>query len=291
MTANAKNGLLLADKQWDNRYLRNSSSILVLNLMPTRKETERQFLSAFNDLTGNFELTFLYPKSHHFKGISKKIVEKTYNSLDQISENHYDGLIITGAPVETLPFSQVDYWNELLKIIDWSRSHVKEVLYECWAAQAGLFYDFEIRKYQLPKKLFGIFDATFISKDSKITQGFENGGILRMPQSRHTQIALNADELPIGLKITATSKKTGPIILESSKFHSTYVSGHPEYSQETLAKEYFRDVNKGLNIEKPENYFLNEDNTKINYSWRATSLKIYQNWANKFVSQKAELSI
>ncbi|GHP14614.1 homoserine O-succinyltransferase [Lentilactobacillus fungorum] len=291
MTVNALNGFNLANGKWQNQPLKNSLSILVLNLMPNKQITELQFLSGFNDCQRDIQLTFMYPATHHFKGVPKKLVAKNYVNLDQVANQHFDGLIITGAPIETLPFEQVDYWPELLKIIDWAKSHVSEQLYECWAAQAGLYHDFRITKHLLPTKLFGIYQATKVDHESPLARGFSAGGVIRMPQSRHTESSLDEAHLPAGLTVIASSAETGAMILTASEKHTTYVTGHPEYQARTLADEYERDLNKHLPIQLPSNYFKDPLVGEIDYSWRDASTRFYDNWTQLLAIKKVGLSI
>ncbi|KRK87841.1 Homoserine O-succinyltransferase [Lentilactobacillus sunkii DSM 19904] len=291
MTANALNGFLNAEQKWNHHEVTNPLSILVLNLMPTRENTEQQFLTRFSEISTDAELTFMYPQSHHFRGTSREDIERDYVCLDQIRDFHYDGLIVTGAPVETLPFNQVDYWNEIETIIDWARTHCTECLYECWAAQACLFHDFGIRKHQLISKLFGIFPADKINPASEIAQGFVGPEQLRMPQSRHTSIVLDEDDLPADLLVDVSSVETGPIILSSAKRHSTYITGHPEYSEGTLALEYYRDLYEQMPIRLPRNYFIDQDSGTVDYSWKSSSIQIYDNWTKIIEKKKVGLSI
>lgn len=273
MAANATNGLLLADQQWHNQNLLNPRRILVLNLMPTKKTTESQFLHQFASLKQDTELTFIYPASHSFKTCSRELIAENYRTFSQIKKQFYDGLIITGAPVEQFDFHQVDYWQEFEKICDWGKRHTSGILFECWAAQAALFHDFAIKKRLLKPKLFGIYSST----DHRFI----------MPQSRRSESIIDKNNLPKDLKITADSK-VGPLILRSELFHSTYITGHPEYQKDTLAKEYFRDLDKGLKINKPVNYF--KADKQINYCWRNSSNLIYQSWLNSlslFQNKKA----
>lgn len=291
MTANALNGFLNAGQKWINHDVTNPLSILVLNLMPTRENTEHQFLTRFNEISTDAELTFMYPQSHHFRGTSREAIERDYVCLDQIKDLHFDGLIVTGAPVETLPFNQVDYWNEIKTIIDWSRTHVTECLYECWAAQACLFHDFGIRKHQLISKLFGIFTAEAVDSESPIARGFGAGGLLKMPQSRHTGIVLDEDHLPDGLTVDVSSSEAGPFILSAQGIHSTYITGHPEYSEGTLALEYYRDMYEQMPIRLPKNYFIDQDSGTVDYSWKNSSIQIYENWTRIIEKKKVGLSI
>ncbi|WP_283679756.1 homoserine O-succinyltransferase [Lentilactobacillus sp. Marseille-Q4993] len=282
MTANAKNGLLAADGKWQNNNLKDPLSILVLNLMPTKRTTERQFLSTFDFMDRDVELTFLYPRTHHFKTVSKEDIERCYCCLDDVCNEHFDGMITTGAPVETLAFSRVDYIQELKQIFDWAETHVTERLYECWAAQAELFLEFGVEKRQLPNKLFGIYGPDKVDVTSPLLNGL--GGNFKMPQSRNTAAVCSS---PIeGVKVVASSEQTGPIILRDDDSQETFFTGHPEYTAETLLLEYHRDLNKGIKINKPENYFVGNDEEQIDYSWRTTSLQLYNNWINLIKNTK-----
>ncbi|EEI70879.1 homoserine O-acetyltransferase/O-succinyltransferase family protein [Lentilactobacillus hilgardii] len=291
MTANATNGFLHAENQWTNQKLTHPVSILILNLMPTRRDAEFQFLSGFNHLDSDVDITFMYPYTHHFKGTSREKIEADYVCWNQIADRYYDGLIITGSPVEKLPFKQVDYWDELQKIIKWGKTHVKQQLHECWAAQAGLYLDYGIQKRLLPNKLFGIFTAVSVDHDSPLARGFGAGGLLRMPQSRHTEIILDETNLPGDLKVIATAPQSGPMILSSNTYHTTYVTGHPEYQEKTLANEYYRDRYKNLPINPPVNYFSDPVSGTVNYSWKDASKKLYKNWTHLLVDKKVGISL
>ncbi len=286
MTANAVNGFLHTERKWINKNIISPFSILVLNLMPTRKKTELQFLSAFNNLGYDVKITFMYACTHHFKGISKDKVQKNYVCFKKIKKQTFDGLIITGAPVEKIPFKEVDYWQELKKIMEWAQAHVKQKLYECWAAQAGLFYHFGIRKSLLPFKVSGIFTADKIKNNSFLINKLDAGGLLRMPQSRFTKIILNKDHLPGDLDIIVDSSQVGPMILFSKNKHTIYITGHPEYGKNTLAQEYDRDQKKNLPISPPLNYFMEKKTKKINFSWQDSAKKIYQNWLDLIADKK-----
>lgn len=291
MTANAINGFLHAEKKWQNHQVNNPVTILVLNLMPTKRDTEYQFLTNFNRLDTDVTLTFMYPYSHQFKGTSRRAIEADYVCWNQIADRYYDGLIITGAPIEKLAFHQVDYFDELKQIIQWGHSHVKQQLHECWAAQAGLFLDFGIQKHLLPHKLFGIFTATQVNHESPLARGFGAGGLLKMPQSRHTEVILDDRHLPADLTLIATAPQSGPIVLSSDRYQTTYVTGHPEYQEKTLANEYYRDLAKNLPITLPLNYFSDPVRGSVDYSWRDASKKLYENWTHLLVDKKVGLSI
>lgn len=285
MTANAKNGFLLSSGQWQNHYLNNPVSIVVVNLMPTKEITERQFLESFNQLTQDVELTFLYPATHHFKNVSFSTIAKAYVSLAEIENYSFDGLIITGAPVEQLAFQQVDYWEEFRTICDWAERHTKQSLLECWAALGGLYNDYQINKHQLSQKIFGIYQATGINKCNQLAKHFTNQQLV-IPQSRHSNPSVDPENLPDDLQIVAENNEIGPLIYHSPVKHRTYITGHPEYEADTLAQEYYRDLKKRLPIQEPRNYFSNRNTGEIKYSWRKSSTQIYQNWLNTFTQQK-----
>lgn len=276
ISANARNGLALANGCWHNHRQECPVRLLVLNLMPTKVTTELQFLKQFDRLDRDVELIFLYPTSHRFKGTATAVIRQHYASLAQVASEHFAGLIITGAPVEKLPFSQVDYWPELGKIITWAHRHVRETLLECWAAQAGLYLDFAIPKRRLAQKLFGVFSADRVAVDTDLGRGLVARA--SMPQSRHSTSVIDRRHLPGDLQIIADSAVAGPFILRSAAVHHTYITGHPEYDRDTLAKEYARDRQRKEGIQVPQHYF--DKNGEINYSWNPTAQLIYQNWLN-----------
>ncbi|WP_048000251.1 homoserine O-acetyltransferase/O-succinyltransferase family protein [Lactiplantibacillus herbarum] len=278
MTVTAVNGLLRSRGQWINSApIARSLRILILNLMPNKAETERQFLNRFAAGTTDVAVTFMYPSSHHFKSLPAEVIAQNYVTLAAIKNQYFDGLIITGAPVETLPFANVDYWDELLAIIAWAQQHVHQTLFECWAAQAGLYAQFDIEKQHLVHKIFGIYAATSVDSRALIMDGLSAGGLLKMPQSRHTELVLPAD-LPRGLHVVAANEQIGPLILTAPTQRAVYVTGHPEYGRQTLADEYDRDRRRGLPIQLPEHYFEHGESAEIDYSWRAASCRLYQNW-------------
>ena len=273
MTANAKNGFLEAYQEWQNVRLSNPVNILMLNLMPTKKTTERQFLKAFNHMKQDVSLTFAYPASHSFKNTSAALMAKSYTKFSEASKNNYDALIITGTPIETLTFDQVDYWQEFKQIIAWSHHHVKQSLFECWAAQAALAVEFNIKKVNLDEKTFGIYSATEIDKESPLVTGIRKKKELKIPQSRHTTI-----EHFSGVKVVASNAEIGPMILHAPQINQTYLTGHPEYEADTLEVEYKRDLNKKEQILAPKNYF--DGDGRIRYTWQNSRQLIYQNWLN-----------
>lgn len=211
MTANALNGFLYSNGKWNNCYLQDPASILIFNLMPNKEETEKQFLKCFNQLNRDVEITFLFPVTHFFKSISFSTISRYYASYDEIVGSSYDGLIVTGAPVEKLSFVDVDYWEEFQMISSWATRHTNQSLFECWAALGGLFNDYQIPMKHLPHKIFGIYNSTDISKGSDLTKGFTKDSFF-IPQSRHSTIGIRNDSLSQGLEIIANNDQIGLIL-------------------------------------------------------------------------------
>jgi len=288
MTVTVVNGLLKAQQQWLNQPAgARAMRILILNLMPTKLTTERQFLQRFAALNEDVTVTFMYPATHHFKSVPRALVAKNYVTLAEVADQQFDGLIVTGAPVEQLRFEAVDYWQEFETIVTWAQTHVTNTLFECWAAQAGLYAQFNIRKQLVAQKIFGIFQATTVNAQSRLLHGLQERGSLKMPQSRHTQLDLPAD-LPADLQVVAANDEIGPLILTSPQQKAVYVTGHPEYEAETLANEYFRDRRKQLPIKLPQHYFADQTLQKIRYNWQSASCQLYENWLGSLKLAKVE---
>lgn len=289
MAVIATNGLLKAQHDWiDDELQTDPLQILILNLMPTKLETERQFLQRFAAVDQDVAVTFMYPTRHHFKTVARAAVVENYVSIDQVVDQSFDGVIITGAPVEQLPFEDVDYWHEFVAISDWAHRHASQTLYECWAAQAGLYQDFDIPKYDLPQKAFGIYSATTVDDHSPLMSGLSAGGLLKMPQSRHTALDLPA-QLPADLQVVAANAEVGPLVLTSSEQRAVYVTGHPEYAADTLTREYHRDRRQHRRVPVPQHYFEQSDATVVNYSWPDASRRFYQNWLASLTLTKVGL--
>lgn len=289
MAVIATNGLLKAQHQWvDDELSTDPLQLLILNLMPTKRETERQFLRRFSAVDQDVAVTFMYPTRHHFKTVSRTAIVENYVSIDQVVDQTFDGVVITGAPVEQLPFEDVDYWNEFVAINDWAHRHASQTLYECWAAQAGLYQDFDIPKYELPQKISGIYTATAIDKHSTLMSGLSAGGLLKMPQSRHTALDLPAT-LPADLRVVAANAEVGPLVLTAPSQRAVYVTGHPEYTADTLAREYYRDRRKQLTVPVPQHYFQSPESTVVNYNWPDASRRFYQNWLASLTLTKVGL--
>ena len=254
--------------------------IAIVNLMPTKIETETQLLRLLSNTPLQINITFVQTASHVSKNTSKSHMEKFYKTYDDIKDQKFDGMIITGAPVEHLEFEEVEYWDELKKIFDFAESNSTSTIYICWAAQASLYYHYGIKKHSLAEKLFGIFPNKKLVKFEPLLNGVDD--TFYIPHSRHTHIEtkdiLNNEDL-IAL---AYSYEAGVSILKSKDNKKIFITGHIEYDKFTLKNEYERDLNKGLPINEPKNYFFGND---VNVIWRSTAYIIYSNWLNYYVYQ------
>ena len=264
--------------------------ILLLNLMPKKIETETQFARLLGNTPLQVEMEMMYTTSHKSKNTSEEHLLAFYKTFDEIKDNKYDGMIITGAPVENMEFEEVEYWDELCKIMEWSKSHVTSTFHICWGAQAGLYYHYGIQKHPLPKKCFGVYPHKVDYKRSILFRGFDE--TFMAPQSRHTTVYAEEIKKVKGLKILASSKETGVYAVSTSKGKQIFVTGHSEYDKDTLKNEYLRDKEKGLEIDIPKNYFPNDDPSKEPIvSWRAHANLLFSNWLNYFVYQTTPYDI
>ncbi len=258
--------------------------ILILNLMPTKIETETQFARLLGNSPLQVHLEFLHTRSHVAKNVSAEHLFTFYKTFDEIKAKKYDGMVITGAPVEHLPFEQVEYWDELCQIMEWSKTHVHSTLHICWGAQAGLYYHFGVRKYPLPKKLFGVFPHRVEYKNPILLRGFDE--VFMVPHSRHTTVRREDIEAIPELKIAAGSEEAGVYAVFTAGGHQVFLTGHSEYDPDTLKREYERDKALGLPIAVPKNYFPNDDDTQPPIvSWRGHAHLLFSNWLNYFVYQ------
>ena len=258
--------------------------IALLNLMPTKIATETQFSRLLGNSPLQVELELLHTSSHKAKNVSEEHLISFYKTFDEIKENFYDGLIITGAPVEHMPFEEVEYWKELCEIMEWSKTHAHSTLHICWGAQAGLYYHYGINKHTLDRKLFGVFPHTVEYKKSILFRGFDD--VFMVPQSRHTTVYREDIEAVPELKILASSEECGVYAVRSKQGRQIFITGHSEYDAETLKNEYVRDVGLGRPIDVPKNYFENNDPEKAPVvSWRAHANLLFSNWLNYFVYQ------
>jgi homoserine O-succinyltransferase/O-acetyltransferase len=258
--------------------------IAILNLMPTKIVTETQILRLLGNSPLQVEIVFLHPVSHISKNTPEEHLVRFYSSFEDVKHQKFDGLIITGAPVEHLEFEEVNYWEELKEIMDWSLHNVFSTFHICWGAQAGLYHHYGIPKYPLPSKMFGVFPHNVEKKNTKLLQGFDD--IFHAPHSRHTEVRRDDIMKVAELEILSESEEAGIYIVASKNGRQIFVTGHSEYDPLTLKAEYDRDAAKGLDIPVPRNYFPGDDPTKHPIvRWRGHSNLLYVNWLNYFVYQ------
>lgn len=259
--------------------------ILILNLMPTKLETETQLLRLLSNSPLQVDVEFLQVATHEAKNVSKSHMDKFYETYDDVKNKKYDGMIITGAPVEQMEFEEVDYWDELCKIMEWSKTNVYSTFHICWGAQAGLYYHYGIKKYPTKKKIFGIFPHQCLDETHPLMRGLDD--IYYAPHSRHTEIKTQDIAQVKDLQILSYSELAGIHIVADMECRKFFVTGHSEYDRDTLAREYFRDKEKGLDIDIPYNYFPNNDvNATPQMEWKSTANILFNNWLNYFVYQK-----
>ncbi len=264
--------------------------ILLLNLMPKKIETETQFSRLLGNSPLQVELELIHTKTHKSKNVAEEHLLSFYKSFDEVKNNNYDGFIITGAPVEHLEFEEVEYWDELCEIMEWSKTHVHSTLHICWGAQAGMYYHYGVKKYPLPKKLFGVFHHKVDYKKSMLFRGFDDDFLV--PQSRHTTVEREEIEAVPELKILASSEEAGVYAVRSKKNNQIFITGHSEYDADTLKGEYFRDLEQGKPIKIPVNYFPGDNPKKAPLvSWRAHANLLFSNWLNYFVYQTTPYDI
>jgi homoserine O-succinyltransferase len=258
--------------------------ILLLNLMPKKIETETQLSRLLGNTPLQVELELIRTKSHESKNTPAEHMLAFYKTFDDVKDRNFDGLIITGAPVEQMPFEEVEYWEELCTIMEWSKTHVHSTFHICWGAQAGLYYHYGIDKKQMDKKMFGIFEHTLDYKNSMLFRGFDDR--FSVPHSRHTTVRIEDIEACPELKILSTSPVAGLYACATDRGRQIFITGHSEYDAGTLKAEYLRDKNAGLPIEIPVNYFPNDDDTLDPVvTWRSCANLLYSNWLNYFVYQ------
>ena len=258
--------------------------ILLLNLMPTKIATETQLARLLGNTPIQVELELLMVKSHVAKNTSEEHMLAFYKTFDQVCGKTYDGMVITGAPVENLPFEEVDYWPELCEIMDFSETNVYSTLHVCWGAQAGLYYHYGVHKQLLPEKMFGVFEHRVTRPANPLVRGFDE--VFYAPHSRHTGISREDVLNCKALRILAESDEAGPFLMSTENGRQIFVTGHPEYDKYTLDAEYKRDVAKGLPIAVPKNYYPEDDPARPPlFRWRAHAHLLYENWLNYYVYQ------
>ena len=264
--------------------------IVVLNLMPTKIATETQLSRLLGNTPLQVHLELMHTTSHKSKNVSQEHLLTFYKSFEELKHRKFDGMIITGAPVENMPFEEVDYWPELCEIMEWSKTNVHSTFHICWGAQAGLYYHYGINKYPLDQKLFGVFRHTADYKRSILLRGFDD--VFWVPHSRHTTVLREDIEAVPELRVIASSKEAGVYAAMTKGGRQIFVTGHSEYDPETLYKEYKRDKDLGLDIAVPENYFTDDDPTQPPMvRWRGHAHLLFSNWLNYFVYQTTPYDI
>jgi len=264
--------------------------IVLLNLMPNKVQTETQLARLLGNTPLQIELELIHTKTHESKNTSKDHLLAFYKTFDDIKDQNFDGMIITGAPVEHLEFEDVEYWDELCGIMEWTKTHVTSTFHICWGAQAGLYYHYGIKKYPLDHKMFGIFEHHVDHKGAILFRGFDD--VFLAPHSRHTEVRLEDLRAVPELKILASSDIAGVYAVMTDQGRQVFITGHSEYDADTLKNEYFRDKSQGLDIAVPENYFPNDDPALApKVTWRSHANLLYSNWLNYIVYQTTPYDI
>lgn len=256
----------------------------ILNLMPLKEDTELQILRELSNTPLQVDVTFVVVGSHESRNTSSSHLNKFYNTFDEIKDQKFDGFIITGAPVEQLEYEDVDYWKEFEQICEWTKTNVTSTMHLCWGAQAGLYHHYKIPKHKLDEKMFGIFEHKVSNRKIPLVRGFDD--YFLAPHSRHTMVRReDIDKVP-ALTVLAESPEAGVFLLMDTTGKKIFVMGHPEYDRVTLHTEYMRDKEKGLDIQLPKNYYVDDDYTiRPNLQWRAHANALYSNWLNYYVYQ------
>ena len=264
--------------------------IAILNLMPTKEKTETQLLRLIGNTPLQVEITLLRTGTYESQNTDEGYLRLFYRTLEDVKEEYFDGLIITGAPVEKLDFKDVLYWDELRRVMDWADGHAFSTLYICWAAQAGLYYHYGVDKHPLENKLFGVFDVALTDRRDKLLRGFDD--VFTVPMSRHTQVDEDALTKCSELIVLARSDETGMALARSADGRRVFATGHSEYDRDTLAREYFRDLDKGLPIRLPQHYFPGDDPAKAPpLRWHSHANLLFSNWLNYFVYQETPFQL
>jgi homoserine O-succinyltransferase len=264
--------------------------IAIVNLMPTKIATETQLLRLLGNTPLQVRITLLRMDSHESRNTAREHLESFYATFDAVRDQKFDGLVVTGAPVEQLPFEEVDYWSELREVMDWSASHVFSTLHVCWGAQAGLYHHFGVPKHPLPRKMFGVFRHRVLDPHAQLLRGFDEE--FPAPHSRHTEVRGEDVRAAKGLRLLAESEEAGVYLATSLDGRQVFVTGHPEYDRDTLQAEYERDVAKGLPIAVPCNYFPDDDPARPpRVTWRSHASLLYANWLNYYVYQRTPFDV
>jgi len=258
--------------------------VLILNIMPVKQDTELHLLRMLANTPLQVDITFLNMKSHISLNTSPNHLDRFYTTFDEIRHKNYDGLVITGAPVEDMTFEEVDYWDEMCEIMDWAETHVTSTLHICWGAQAGFYHYYGINKRSLPEKLFGVYPHSVSNRKTPLVRGFDD--VFLAPHSRHTETPADAIHACPEVTVLAEGEEAGVFLAIAEDGKKIFVNGHPEYDRYTLHNEYYRDLNKGLPIHVPYNYYPDDDPTeKPLLQWRSHSNNLYTNWLNYYVYQ------
>lgn len=277
-----ENIFVMAHKRAQRQDIR-PIEIAILNLMPTKIETETQLIRLLSNSPLQVNITLVKVESHRSKNVSQTHLDRFYKSFSEIEHSYFDGLIVTGAPVETLPFSEVNYWEELKQILDYAETHVTSTLYICWGAQAGLYYHYGLEKQLLAHKIFGVYPHQKLVQFDPLLKGLDDTFFI--PHSRHTFVPdedINAcDELTV----LAHSERAGCAIIKSKDNKRIFFTGHSEYDRDTLKNEYLRDLGKGMQMAPPENYFTDETCEQVDMKWQSTANLLFSNWLNYYVYQ------
>jgi homoserine O-succinyltransferase len=264
--------------------------ILILNLMPTKIDTETQLSRLLGNTPLQVEIELMHTSTHKSKNTSEEHLLAFYKEFSEVKDRFFDGCIITGAPVEKMAFEDVDYWAELCEIMEWTKTHVQSTLHICWGAQAGLYYHFGINKYLMDEKLSGVYEHTLDYKRSILFRGFDD--VFYVPHSRYTTVKREDIEAVRGLRILSSSEKAGVYAVSTPGGRQIFLTGHSEYDKDTLKKEYLRDKNLGINPKVPENYFPCDDDTREPLiRWRGHATLLFTNWLNYFVYQSTPYDI
>ena len=265
-------------------------NVLILNLMPTKIVTETQILRKLSNTPLQIQVELLQTSSYRSRNSDSEHLASFYTTFDQVKDRKFDGMIITGAPVENLDFDQVEYWEELCQIMAWTPTHVHSTLHICWGAQAGIYHHYGVPKYELPQKLFGVFEHKLVKPSSPLVRGFND--LFMAPHSRHTEVHAEDIEAHPDLELIAVSDEAGVYIAKSTDSRNFFVFGHPEYDTDTLMKEYERDIAKGMDMPLPRHYFPGDDPTRTPHAtWRAHAQLLYTNWLNYYVYQTTPYDI
>ena len=258
--------------------------IAIVNLMPVKQDTELQLLRSLSNTPLQVDVTFVAVESNESKNTSTSNLNKFYVTFKDIKKKKFDGMIITGAPVEQMEYEEVDYWEEIARIMEWSKTHVTSTIHLCWGAQAALYYHYGIQKHMLPEKMFGLFWHRVYNRNCPLVRGFDD--VFLAPHSRHTEVRSEDIRACSELTVLAESDEAGVFLAMADEGKQIFIMGHPEYDRITLDGEYHRDLEKGLDIQLPKNYYQNDDpEVKPLLRWRAHANNLYTNWLNYYVYQ------